>query len=384
LIKKTSTYPFWVAFVKALHENRDDLPASRPAPPETAANGENETETRKKAVNKLIEQCLEAAIPQWEAVVSQPGHPYYYGQSQPDTKKIDRIIELVELCILTSCMGPCAKLFVLVLRCKGDSTSKFQKIYIPLIPRLRELLVKTKSDICTSPFLDLMQLFIATYLRDMLGTKTRNNRSQLRKVGCGCEDCRSLDSFMLSDKAEHTFRLAQYRRSHLESRLTNARDLCSYVTVRSGTPHQLVVKKHKEIVEAARWAGRQKQAKVFLASIGTDDTIAKIMGSRYADVRRALDGTQPFAVAAGSKAGPSGASAGSSNSVAGPSSTSTAVPATQIASTTNTLPGATSGTSSTTAIQALSANVNTAGKKRKKTQTIQLGPVIDLTEGDSS
>ncbi|EDR06759.1 uncharacterized protein LACBIDRAFT_328485 [Laccaria bicolor S238N-H82] len=383
LIKKTSTYPFWVAFIKALHENRDDLPASRPAPAETAANGENETETRKQAVNKLIEQCLEAAIPQWEAVVSQPGYPYY-GQSQPDTRKIDRIAELVELCILTSYMGPCAKLFVLVLRCKGDSTSKFQKIYIPLIPRLRELLVKTKSDICTSPFLDLMQLFIATYLRDMLGTKTRNNRSQLRKVGCGCEDCNSLDSFMLLDAAEHTFRLAQYRRSHLETRLTNARDLCTYVTVRSGTPHQLVVKKHKEIVEAARWAGRQKQARVFLASIGTDDTIAKIMGGRYADVRRALDGVQPFAVAAGSKAGPSGPSAGSSNAVAGPSATSTTVPATQTMSTANTLPGATSGTSSATAIQALAANVNIAGKKRKKTQNVQLGPVIDLTEGDSS
>ncbi|TFK34835.1 hypothetical protein BDQ12DRAFT_612637 [Crucibulum laeve] len=372
LLKKPSLYTFWIAFVKALHLNKKELLAYQP----TTLDEEPPTSD---TIDAIIERCLDAAVLQWNTVVSQPAysgttHSYYGANTfnQPQQAKINRVIELVEMYILTGHIQPCKKLFVLLFKVEGNVATKFQTLYTPLIPRLRDVLNKNGIDICSTPFIDLMQLFIGSYLRDMLGSKDHNPRPNIRKVGCGCGDCNQIDAFMgMNSVAQQTFRMAQTRRLHVERQLAMAPDLVTFVTIRSGSPHGISVTKRADVLAATRWDSRKAEAKKFLSSIGNEAILSKLMGHRYDDVLNAVKGTRPF-VWTVSDAGAQGQMQQASTSFA-PYSRTTSVTG-SVASN----PSASS--SSNTQV---SANANTlAGKKRKP--VVQLGPVIDLTGDDSS
>jgi hypothetical protein len=117
----------------------------------------------------------------------------------------------------------------------------------------------------------------------------------------------------------------------------------------------LVVTKRQEIVAALQWLGRQRDAKTFLEKIGSDTTIAAIMGDRYADVAEALDGTQQFRLAVANGARPL--------DQPGPN-----------------IPASTSATThSSKPVPLVVPNSSViAGQKRKKTPQVN-GDVIDLT-----
>lgn len=179
---------------------------------------------------------------------------------------------------------------------------------------------------------------------------------RLRKIGCGCEECQSLDKFILDPATQATqFRLIQSRRTHLERQIGTALDLCTYQTVRSGSPHSLQVKKFPEVLQACTWDQRRKAARTFLSSIGTDEVIKKIMGMRYADVVAAIKGTTPF-----------GATKVSGEQTSVPTSKNISS-GSRIMSATYRLPSG--------AARALASAVpaQLAGKKRKNT-TVNLGP----------
>lgn len=162
---------------------------------------------------------------------------------------------------------------------------------------MRTLFTKLKQDIYTSPFIEVMQVFIGTYLHDVLGNRDTTSKHVLRKVGCGCVDCNPLDAFILDPKSSTiTFRVNQKWRKHLQSRLEGrAGDLCTFQTVHSGSPLGLEVKKRLEVLHAVSWSARQKSAKELLELIGTDADIARVMGAQYVQVTRALSGVEPLA-----------------------------------------------------------------------------------------
>ena len=252
----------------------------------------------KNIVDALINKALQTVAKQWShAPASYGGHAYSHSQGMniAQKAKVDRIIEIVDLAITNGNVEICRTLFVDILKSLGTSETKFVQIYTPLISRLCPLLTSKKRDLFSAPFVDLLQILIGTYLRDVLGKKGQLSNVRLRKIGCGCGDCQPLDKFILNPKTtSETFRLAQARRTHLESRIAQASDLCTYQTIKQGTPHGLQVTKLKEVVQASMWEHRQQKAKKFLASIGSDSTISKIMGGRYADVVAAVNGTAKF------------------------------------------------------------------------------------------
>ncbi|KAG6843167.1 hypothetical protein H0H93_001992, partial [Arthromyces matolae] len=137
----------------------------------------------------------------------------------------------------------------------GTPTKKFETLYTPLIPPLRHLMNSQGIDLSTSPFSDLLQLFVGSYLRDVLGSRPPASRTKLRKIGCGqCMHCNALDSYLLSTRTgPETFRLVQKLRLHLETRLGTAPDLVSFVTIRTGSPHGVQVTKVPEIVAVQGW-----------------------------------------------------------------------------------------------------------------------------------
>jgi hypothetical protein len=167
MVKIPSIYDFCVAFVKSLLEHKKAIlgPSSSKYDPRKQADD----------YNSLLQQCLDIAVIQWESVVLKPAG--YSTVSHPEQlsshKRINRAVELVDLCLLTGHLTPCKKLFALFLKVQGAISEKFKSLYEPFIPRLREVLHAKRTSICSSPFVELMRLLIASYLRDVLGAKPR-------------------------------------------------------------------------------------------------------------------------------------------------------------------------------------------------------------------
>ena len=80
----------------------------------------------------------------------------------------------------------------------------------------------------------------------------------------------------------------------MDSRISIAKDICSSETGSRSDEYVLKVTKDPKIIQASQWETRLQNAINFLASIGTDDVIAQIMGPKYQDVTLALSGEKPF------------------------------------------------------------------------------------------
>lgn len=398
---KRPTYGFLIALVKALQEARQSiLDQLEKAKAKTGTSTEaergspdaeyefaNESQGDGRApVDKVIEQALAAATKQWSHA------PASYNTQIAQTGKVDRIVEIIELTIISDNLDICRTLFIDILKSTGTSSEKFTQVYTPLIPRLRTLLQSRRLDLCTSPFVDLFQILIGFYLRDVLAKKGQHLNPRLRKIGCGCPDCLELDRFILDPMAQKTiFRLAQKRRAHLERQIATASDLCTCDTVRWGSPHGLQVTKCPEVVEACTWDHRQNAARKFLSSFGTDEIIKKIMGIRYADVVAAINGVTPFGATKLAKDGPSASAAAPTQKADTHRPAGVGAASSPHADSSGSRITSNSGACNLTSRNVVASKTQTArpafasgvpaqivGKKRKSNPTIDLG-VLDLT-----
>lgn len=205
-------------------------------------------------------------------------------------------MNIIETCLLTSCLAPCRKLFAALLKIRGPTREKFENVYCRLIPSLREFLSSKNIDIFSSPVIDLFQILIAMYLHDVLGSKP-DVPVNIRKLGCGCADCKPLDAFLLQTKETETFRYPTKRRNHVYPILSSVSDLIAVQTFRDRSPHKLAITKLPDFLAMLLWKVRVTNAKAFLKSIGDDNVIARLMGDRHEDVLKAIQGVQRFTLA---------------------------------------------------------------------------------------
>ncbi|KAF4616998.1 hypothetical protein D9613_008503 [Agrocybe pediades] len=352
------------------------------------------------SIDQMSKECLKAAALRWSA--GSLAIPNRFLDARPVLNStVERIITILDNAIALSQMDVCRNLLIDIFNSNGSASDKFSQIYIPLIPRLKQLLAKKNIDMCTSPYIDFLQLLIGLNLQDILGTKGQLPSMNLRKIGCGCFECGTLDNFILYDPAAtKVFRVVYAQRIHLERQCGFARDICSYITIKSGHPHAIQVTKVPQVVPMSSWLGRQKNAATFLKTIGDGAMIAKIMGSRARDVRDAISGTTPYkmdtshAFSKPAQVAPAKNKAVQQRVLAQPVPPSSAVPKrppVQAGTTSKSLPGptatsgmqASSSNSKTTVTSAVPAQV--AGTKRKTAPTkyVQLGPVIDLSSDDA-
>ena len=166
--------------------------------------------------------------------------------------------------------------------------------YQPLVKPLCDFLRQKNVDIASTPFIKFFKTIIATYICLVLGREDQPHNVNLRRVGCAsaaCPDCKDLDTFMLdASRPTLTFRMVQKRRIHLEDRARAASDLCT--VWHSGTNRLDCA----DIMSSATWEVRQRNAKTFLASFGTEDVLRRIMGDHFRQVQDALAGTTPLLV----------------------------------------------------------------------------------------
>ena len=123
----------------------------------------------------------------------------------------------------------------------------FECLLLPLLKQLPPA-VKAGSNSSISAhsyskiFRNVVSSYIVNYVRSSPQKPTGLER---QPRGCGyprCDDCAMLDNFLKDpNKPRMNFSIKAQRRVHLEERLRYS--YCSTETIRSGTPHTLVVKK---------------------------------------------------------------------------------------------------------------------------------------------
>ena len=320
---RRDSYSFWLAFRRALIEERDTLVGrdvqSLNVETLSPATTDIPSDNSRAIFDDLVKECLHVAVCQWSEFDVNPlwaGFGYAtirrsrYGptsteeRNEPYATRIERIIEVLEELIISGDMTFCGTLFEDVLKA---SQSEFVgktivNLYAHLLPPLLKLLSKLDQDISAPPFVDFLQKIIAMYLKNVLGDKNRLHHCLLRSVACRekCDDCCLLDAFILDPTTtSKTFRLGYYdparrRQHHLNNCISTAKDVCSSEMGSRSDEYVLKVTKNPKIIEGLQWETRLQNAIGFLASIGTDDAIAQIMGSRYQDVTQALSGDKPF------------------------------------------------------------------------------------------
>lgn len=324
---RRESYSFWLAFRRALINEKDTLVGrdveSLDVEMPSLARSDITSDNSRAILDDLVKGCLHVAASQWSDFEGDPLWKFFgsfntrirrsrYGspsieereRNEPYATRIERIIEVLEELIISGDTTYCGTLFEDILKAsQSEPVGKtIVNLYAHLLPPLCKLLSKLNQDIFAPPFVDFLQKIIAMYLKNVLGDKNQLHHCFLRSVACRekCDDCCLLDAFILDPTTtSKTFRLGYYepalrRQQHLDGRISTAEDVCSSETGRKSDEYWLKVTKNPKIIEGLQWETRLHNAINFLASIGTDDVIAQIMGPRYQDVTQALSGEKPF------------------------------------------------------------------------------------------
>ncbi|PFH49440.1 hypothetical protein AMATHDRAFT_48707 [Amanita thiersii Skay4041] len=211
---------------------------------------------------------------------------------------IQRMVQLIELCSLTQRNNHCERVLSLAFNeeWKNQDIKRFRLI---LVTRLRDFIPRLKGNACWEPFSRFMQRLIGDYLTTVLGTKTRNPHVKKNYVFlCSCQFCKEVEEFMLQVYVpRHIFKAPPKALKHI-------RQTCGYIlddncqlesTYSAGTIISILATKKPKVLKAARWEDRYKDAKQFLAGIGTDEEIRVLMGDKYDVMLRALEGEEQAA-----------------------------------------------------------------------------------------
>ncbi|KIJ04568.1 hypothetical protein PAXINDRAFT_159331, partial [Paxillus involutus ATCC 200175] len=283
LAKSSCPFDFWTTFIPTLHKNREVLMYST-ASLNAEGNGPLDA---KEIYLPLLAVSLQMAFSQWKSVYQQ------YGSRQSSTKMIDLIslcLDIGRVDLISDLLSDVAK------EGRNRSPDVLTSTILPLLVDLRSNLTRRTVNICSPPFVNFFRLAVGLYMRDVLGPKPDiSNVLQLRKVGCGCADCNSLDALLSSRTTrQHTFRMGQGRRRHLENLLRQLGNMVTMQTVYSGSPHGLSVTKAADTVIAASWKMKQSNAKTFLTSLGDEALLRTLLGSERKAVTKAIDGSLPI------------------------------------------------------------------------------------------
>ncbi|TEB22351.1 hypothetical protein FA13DRAFT_1799012 [Coprinellus micaceus] len=265
---------------------------------------ETTADDTRKTLKNAIRATLQDAVPKWEGyifVVSmmQPSmqpyfsHHYVEGETSPSNptapnRKMNRVFEFVDLCLMVGDLAPCVTLFDRIL---GDSAAKddrsidetFGVVFVPLIPQLKATLSKHNVPITSHSRPKTPKTIIP-----VLPTRT---------AGCrACTECKQLSAFINNPKASIPFCASLATRKHVESEIVRAKisDIFTTETVKDGSPHTLLVTKRAEPLTQLRWREAKGKAEAFLRSVAAGEELKHLMAERYNDTAWAIQGRKVF------------------------------------------------------------------------------------------
>lgn len=277
-------FDFWVALGNRLWKEKDGLIPSGGTPEERS----NAT----AMLNRILDRLLATAIPEYDYRVNYEPNVYSYSSGRAHDQS--RTLKLLDLIALTHRVQHSTQLITLVSRSHEHLLVKYDRFIIPLIPGLKDRLLKY-SAIVSPVLVGFLRTLVERYLQDLLGSPSKQPEAMIKKVNCRCGDCMMVNRFLRSDAVTEMFRVGEGRRVHIQGQLQTAvQGGFTFDTIRRGSPHTLQVTKRQDVFVSGKWNTRVQKARNFLAIVGTPDQLVRIMGERYPDVQAALAGTKPF------------------------------------------------------------------------------------------
>ncbi|TEB31947.1 hypothetical protein FA13DRAFT_1813724 [Coprinellus micaceus] len=275
----TMGYEHFVALVKSVSQH---LPKIEDGASDPTGTGKLKTE-----LNRVVRSSLESAVQRLE--------PSGY-------RTVDRACELIDLSIAADHLAPCVAIFNTLLKVfpKEDHDSRITPTYQLLVPRLKATVSKYGQPITTEPFASFFRIVISLYLSRILAPNTPSTVQPTlpkRTAGCNaCSNCKNLKAFLNDSAKRLEFRASKQVRTHLETEIARAQinDIVTVETLKHRTPHALVVNKRSGVMAQLAWQESQAEATAFVRKVAEDHVLRAIMGERYDDVVRAIQGTKPF------------------------------------------------------------------------------------------
>lgn len=252
-----------------------------------------------------VQPSVECVVRQsLNAMISTSG----LAQPQRDTQCIDLdgIFSMVDFCFAVGDVEPTSPLFDAILRYTSglEPEDAFDKVFTYAISRLKLLFRKYGVyRAAYEPFGPFLREVISLYMAHILPSTRDVPTPKWPKVGCGCEECGSLDSFVNNPgQVSHSFTVKEDRRLHLENRIREGEGstFLSYHGQRGRkrrSAHTLTVSKRPEAIAENVRKQKQDAAHLFLKSIGNDGSLVeaeRVMGKRWCDVWNACEGKAPF------------------------------------------------------------------------------------------
>ena len=188
------TFDFWVGLAKGLWKNRDKLVHLGGTPEEVS--------TQTTALNHTLESLIVAAVSDCtEANYSSP----------QDHIPVLKLLDLMALAHRTQGLG---QLITWVFKPQGNPLAKYQLI-TPLILKLK---VRYQHYL---PILDtFLRALVEGWLRDLLGTPSKQPETIAKRIDCRCEECEKLNGFLRSGNVMEEFPVSKKnRRAHMEKQL---------------------------------------------------------------------------------------------------------------------------------------------------------------------
>jgi len=115
---------------------------------------------------------------------------------------------------------------------------------------------------------------------------------------CGHEACSRVNDFLRSETRKISLPFSNTIYDCVYDLQTDGRGrlFCKGFYLNAEPPRVELIK-YDDAVAARNWSARLADAQKLLRTIGTDEEISQIMGERYQDVMKALEGSQAFVIA---------------------------------------------------------------------------------------
>ncbi|KAI9836173.1 MAG: hypothetical protein M1837_003436 [Sclerophora amabilis] len=199
------------------------------------------------------------------------------------------LVNLLEMCMILGLEGEIDQIFK---RLKSEATtvdvSALGKIYIPLLGQLAEVIRKRQHPL-TETYRDFYRHSVESYILRFVGIEPAYPVDWKRdRRGCGCWECKDLDTFLLNPaEPSAKFSTNLRRRNHLANRLGGTYNNKNYpmTTETAGSPHTLVVYKTDNEWKSAvsAWKKRFKTASLQLRAMH-HETSKQLLGEKYEEL----------------------------------------------------------------------------------------------------
>lgn len=268
-------------FAMGLIEHKEELIALPGAEGQTTSNTE--------LLDGILDKILEVMIPQ----VSKQWSQY---------ERRNAVSSLLSICIPGNRMKSYGELLDTI---EGSGSygktfyAKYLELYEYMVPRLVKLLEKHGISVSSSPSRKFFCSVIGTYLQEILGSKEGSPYLNFSMLACGHEACLRVNDFLRSEETRMTIQKTEEDEVKSCVRglaIDGAYDLLEF-NRRWGTQPYTVELIKNHVAEAAQhWTVRLADTRKMLESIGTNEEISQIMGERWPDVEKALEGSQAFVI----------------------------------------------------------------------------------------